>query len=291
MPHTPPSTDHCLNCGQVLGPVRPKFCPECGQETNVRAPTMREFAQHFGGNYIAAEGALWRTLALLFVKPGQLTREYLAGRRRHYVLPLRLYLTISLVAFIALRVATTLQFALHPGSAINPDKSPNLSVGLGIGRTGLKDGVFFCEKLPDWFCRRMERRLDLEPKNVRHEVEQAIERFVSHLGTAMFLLVPTFAMWLKLAYLNRRLRYTEHLVFALHLHSFWFATIVLTQLPLSWLADVAVLAIPVYAVLAAQRVYGGRWWATLLRNAAVAAAYSVTLVLAMGMVGVWALLG
>ena len=291
MPDTPTLSDDCLNCGFALGRERPRYCPECGQETNIRPPTLAEFAQQFGGSYMAAEGALWRTLALLFGKPGQLTREYLAGRRRRYVLPLRLYLTISLFTFIALRVATTLQFELHPGSAINPGKSSNLSIGLGIGRTGLKDGVFFCEQLPGWFCRRMERRLDLDPKNVRREVEQAMERFVSHLGTAMFLLVPTFAVWLKLAYLNRRLRYTEHLVFALHLHSFWFAVIVLTQLPLSWLADLAALAIPVYAVLASQRVYGGRWWATLLRNAAVAAAYTVTLLLAMGLVGMWALLG
>ena len=44
----------------------------------------------------------------------------------------------------------------------------------------------------------------------------------------MFVLLPGFALWLKLAYLNRRMRYTEHLVFALHVHAFWFAALLLT---------------------------------------------------------------
>mgnify|MGYP001057476860 CR=1 FL=1 len=79
-----------------LAVPRPRFCPVCGQETNLRPPRLGEFLQQFGGAYFATEGALWRTLKLLLFKPGELTRQYLAGRRKHYVLPLRLYLTISL---------------------------------------------------------------------------------------------------------------------------------------------------------------------------------------------------
>jgi predicted RNA-binding Zn-ribbon protein involved in translation (DUF1610 family) len=98
----------CPNCGESFGERgerRRRFCPECGQETTVRAPTLGEFAQQFGGAYFAAEGALWRSLKLLLLRPGALTEEYLAGRRKHYVLPLRLYLTISLLVLLVVRVA------------------------------------------------------------------------------------------------------------------------------------------------------------------------------------------
>ena len=54
-----------------------------------------EFLHEFVGHYVALEGTLWRTLGLLLRHPGRLTREYLDGRRRRYVLPLRLYLTAS----------------------------------------------------------------------------------------------------------------------------------------------------------------------------------------------------
>src|SRR6187455_1570959 len=102
----------CLNCGSAFGAMRPRYCPDCGQETNVKPPTLREFAQQFGGSYIAAEGALWRTLKLLLFKPGEITRQYLAGRRRHYVLPLRLYLTISLVVLLLIRTLSSIDVRL-----------------------------------------------------------------------------------------------------------------------------------------------------------------------------------
>ena len=60
----------CLNCGEPFGASddrRPRFCPACGQETTLRPPTMGEFAQQFGGAYLATEGALWRSLKLLFL--------------------------------------------------------------------------------------------------------------------------------------------------------------------------------------------------------------------------------
>ena len=56
---------------------------------------MGELAQQFGGAYFSTEGALWRTLKLLLTRPGELTVRYLAGQRKHFVLPLRLTLSIS----------------------------------------------------------------------------------------------------------------------------------------------------------------------------------------------------
>jgi hypothetical protein len=295
MPAAAPIDDACLNCGHAFGAARGKFCPECGQETTLRAPTLAEFAQQFGGNVIAAEGALWRTLALLFLKPGQLSREYLAGRRRRYVLPLRLYLTISLLALLALRLTHSFEFGATPETAIVFDKAsePNFELGWGAAgpRIGIRDGVFFCEQLPASVCGRLQRRLDLDPKNVARELEQASERFLNHWSSAMFLLVPIFAAWLMLAYLNRRLRYAEHLVFALHLHAFWFAAALLASLPLPKAETAAFFAMPVHAVLASHRFYGGAWWTTLLRNAAVALAYGITLLFALAVVTLWAFWG
>ena len=51
----------CPNCGESFGERgerRRRFCPECGQETTVRAPTLGEFAQQFGGAYLAIEHRL-----------------------------------------------------------------------------------------------------------------------------------------------------------------------------------------------------------------------------------------
>ena len=280
----------CLNCGEPLAVPRPRFCPACGQETNLRPPRLGEFLQQFGGAYFATEGALWRTLKLLLFRPGELTRQYLAGRRKHYVLPLRLYLTVSLAVLLLLRIVATVNIEAPGAIELQGAEPATVQLDLGAGRAGLKDGVFFCTDLPGWLCRRIQRRIDVEPRLFAREVEQFGLRFVANVGGAMFLLLPAFALWLQLAYRNRRLRYAEHLVFALHVHAFWFVMLALIVTDLPWLSSLAGLAVPVYTLLALRGVYGGRWGPRLLRAAVVSVLYGLTLALALSAVALVALL-
>ncbi len=291
--NTPPPA--CSNCGEALAdlPRPPRFCPACGQETQLRAPTLMEFAQQFGGAYFSTEGALWRTLKLLVTRPGELTARYFAGQRKHYVLPLRLYLTISLLVLLALRVAGTgavkVQLDAKTQAEMAADNR-NFTLDLGRGKAGLREGVFFCQDLPGWACERLKRRIDVDPAQMGRELDGLKERFLSQIGSVMFLLLPGFALWLKLAYLNRRLRYTEHLVFALHVHAFWFIALAFTLPDRIWLSLPAFTAVPIYTMLALRRVYGGRRWPRFLRAGLVAVLYAMTMVLAFTGLGLWVLL-
>lgn len=283
-------TSACLNCEAPLADPRPRFCPACGQETNVRPPRLGEFLQQFGGAYFATEGALWRTLKLLLMKPGELTRQYLAGRRKHYVLPLRLYLTISLVVLLLIRVLAAVQMdapGATPAVVFDSADKPGFAIDALGGRAGLKDGRFYCDGLPAWVCTRLQRRLDHDPKALMNQGRELGERFMANLGAAMFLLLPAFALALMLVYGNRRLRYTEHLVFALHVHAFWFLMLGVSLLPWSWPGSAAALAVPAYTLLAMRRVYGGRWWPRLLRAAVVCMLYGVTMLVAFALLGLW----
>jgi len=166
----------------------------------------------------------------------------------------------------------------------------SLTIGLGGASAGLRDGVFFCEGLPAVLCRRLQRRIDIAPTAVAGEVRQFNDRLLGNFGGAMFVLLPSFALWLKLVYLNRRLRYTEHLVFALHVHAFWFLALALALLELPWLTLAVCIAVPWHTLAAMRRVYGGRRWPRLLRAAGVTLLYTITLILTVGGVGLWTLL-
>src|SRR5262249_33568882 len=91
----------CRNC---KAPVTGAFCSSCGQETNLRLPTLREFTREAAGRYVAFDGRFWRTIVALFFRPGRLTREYFTGRRRRYIRPARLYLFATLVFFAVSRL-------------------------------------------------------------------------------------------------------------------------------------------------------------------------------------------
>ena len=82
-------TKRCVSCD---APLAGPYCARCGERTlEPEALTLRHFAVHtVAHELLHVDGALWRTLRLLFVRPGKLSLEYAAGRRRPYVNPFRL---------------------------------------------------------------------------------------------------------------------------------------------------------------------------------------------------------
>ena len=276
----------CLNCGHLLLPQRLKFCPACGQETNVKPPRIAEFLQQFGGAYFATEGALWRTLKLLLFKPGELTVQYLAGRRKHYVLPLRMFLSAALLMLLVVRLSGSADFtdagagagAGDPvsGALERPDLRPlNATLNVGSARLGLRDGVYFCQGFPPWMCQRMKRNFDVDPPRMLERITRVNERVLANAGAMMFVLMPAFALGLAVLYRNRGLRYTEHLVFTLHLHALWALLLAVMVLGFMPLVVACGLALPLYAALALRRVYGGRWGWLLLRLWVLTSAHAV----------------
>ncbi|HEX5687802.1 MAG TPA: DUF3667 domain-containing protein [Ideonella sp.] len=285
------AAEACRNCGTALPDPKPNYCGHCGQETHLKPPTLLEFAQQFGGSYISMEGALWRTLLLLLFLPGRLTREYLNGRKRRYVLPLRLYLTISVITLLSVQWFGSFgptdgkDFVRFDGS--DEMNSTRLEITDAI-KAGMEDGKFVCRGLPASWCERLQERFSLDAKGMERELRKVPGRFVSHWGSAMFALLPLYAFFLKLLYINRRMRWSEHLVFALHLHAFIFAMVLVQLTGVPVLATVALVAIPVYSVIALQVVYGGRWWATTLRVMTLGLFYFIALTTLMAFVAVWA---
>jgi hypothetical protein len=86
----------CPNCGAA---IHGHYCANCGQETAITLPGFRAFMRDAAGRYVALDGRLWRTLFALIARPGFLTLEYFAGRRRRYIRPARLFLVLYLLLF------------------------------------------------------------------------------------------------------------------------------------------------------------------------------------------------
>ena len=78
------------------------YCAQCGQETVIGKLRLRDFSHEYLQNFVTLEGRLWRSLWLLASQPGQLTLEFLVGRRRRYVRPIPLYLSLSFLLFVLL---------------------------------------------------------------------------------------------------------------------------------------------------------------------------------------------
>lgn len=126
------------------------------------------------------------------------------------------------------------------------------------------------------------------------EQKEAIHRIVEGifgvLPQTMFVMVPVFALLLKLFYVFKRRLYVEHLIVALHSHAFlFFALMVLTLLGFAssaikshvpvagtviTLVSVAMwIWMPVYLLLMQKRVYRQGWGMTILKYWLIGSAY------------------
>ena len=226
----------CKNCGS---PLDGEYCGNCGQRNVDLERPIWGLAADVIKETFEVDGRTWLTIRTLFRHPGMLTSAYLAGRRRTYTPPLRLYLVTSIAFFVLVAWLAQSGWLLDPG----------------------QDPVF----------------------------DAAVQaRFLSDdLPRLMFVLLPAFAVLMKLAYFRRL--YFDHLIFAIHLHTLGYL-VLLPMLPLEELADdnagllvaqfLLLAYFLAYFVIAVKRVFGSGWFATSLKSAAVLFGYMILVSLA-----------
>jgi hypothetical protein len=87
----------CANCGAHLtGP----FCHSCGQRDHVHR-SLLHLGEEFLHGLLHFDTKSWRTLPLLVIQPGRLTRNYIDGKRARYVSPLALFLFMVFLMFFS----------------------------------------------------------------------------------------------------------------------------------------------------------------------------------------------
>lgn len=95
--HAGESQSSCTDCGE---PVCGKFCSNCGQPTHVHRSLLHLVEEVLHG-VLHFDARIWRTLPLLLLNPGRLTREWIQGKRTRYISPLAIFLfTVFLMFFI-----------------------------------------------------------------------------------------------------------------------------------------------------------------------------------------------
>jgi hypothetical protein len=83
-----PAHGACLNC---KAPLYGNHCDNCGQAAHVHRSLVAIGHDILHGVF-HFEGKIWRTLPMLFWRPGDLTRRYIHGERARFVSPLALFL-------------------------------------------------------------------------------------------------------------------------------------------------------------------------------------------------------
>lgn len=91
------SSRECLNCGTE---VNGSFCSKCGQKIKLTRLTFRSIIIDFLNTVFNIDSPFPRTLIGLFVKPGVIIQEILAGKRKMYYAPVRYLIVCTAISLI-----------------------------------------------------------------------------------------------------------------------------------------------------------------------------------------------
>jgi hypothetical protein len=365
----------CPNCG---APAHGPFCYACGQSEKGMIRHLSEVVSDMADIVFNVDSRIFRSLWDLYVRPGYLTTEYLAGRRARYVTPFRLFFFLSIIAFFAIQASLKIDpgdIRFDTGDSIEQAKTPEqvnkiveeslagLTVAKNMpgtpakARKELDDRMLKIRERGDKRVKKLEERaaaiaagitpdedepdsgvtmfeIDGKPwslkanpvqidwlsqtlngklnntlehmksniENFRKDPGRLVAGWFSVLPQTLFVVMPLFAVLLKIFFLFKRRLYMEHLLVALHSHAFIFMSILvilglhllgelsagtawLTEL-LDWLQALAWIWLFIYLFLMQKRVYRQGWIMTTMKFCVIGISYSVILGFALIAAGV-----
>jgi len=287
----------CANCH---APLTGRFCSACGQECDTHRRSLYRLIRGFVADLLNLESRTLRTSWALLFRPGELPLAFHQGRTQRYVPPVRLYLFVSLLFFVALSFTqlALVQFSLSsrtlpatvaggpPRNAVTTDMiffQPVGSVQNAIPKDGLEKVRRQTEpgERENIVSRALYAalyRLQADPAALNAPLTEWLPRI-------LFLLLPLFATVLALFYWrSRQFLFVDHLVFSLNLHSLGFAVFLLAGV-LAQLASGSAVAwlffgvMCTYLLLAMKRFYAQGWARTGLKFAGVGLVYSIFILL------------
>jgi hypothetical protein len=267
----------CQNCGAAL---RGPYCAACGQRHDPHVHSLGHFVAEAAETLTHADSRLWRTVAALLLRPGQLTVDFFAGRRGSQLPPFRLYLVVSVLFFLFASLLPSSAPVEIEGKGASTCDSIQFQVGGELGA---------------W----LEPRLKAACERTDADGGKSLEgRIWATLPRALFVLLPLMAALMLLLYWRPRRRYVEHLLLFVHNHTAAFIAIGLqlgasTVLP-EGAGQVVSVAVALYLgwyFYRSMRVYYGQGKArTLAKFGTILLVYGILASMALGATTLYAFL-
>ena len=248
----------CANCGH---PRNARFCPKCGQNDRDYIRSLPPLLGDILKETFELDSRIRRTLPPLFLRPGELPAEFSRNRRARYMSPVRLYLFTSILFFFLLSLddfrprrldREALQERGPAAVRVEIDKaratdtaalkallppSQQRKVDEIIARPGMvgpKAAIVglatYVEEDASSDAAAWKRYVLARAVDVAADPAAVFSQFVQNLPLAMFVTLPAYALLLMLFFFGSHRFFTEHLVFAVQMHTFAFIVLAVSML-------------------------------------------------------------
>jgi hypothetical protein len=227
----------CANCQANLTGA---YCADCGQKAHTDDRSLGALLHGVLGTLISYDNKFWTTLVPLLLRPGTLTRDHVEGRRQRHFDPVRMFLLVSVLVFIAPDTMNVPVYELSDDWAAPAAEGSSLSARAKIG---------------------LERLREFDPEDT--EALTSFNVTVAKRYLTMYMVAGVIGLALFLKLIHRKRFFTDHLVFALHIAIFMYVWNWAVRLPpwsdevIGWLMLIGQTA---YMMAAYWRIYGWAGW-------------------------------
>ena len=292
----------CPNCAAKL---HGQYCANCGQNQKGLDRYFWSLVNEAFEGVFSLNSKAWLTTFYLWFKPGRLSEDHFQNRRARYVSPLRLYLITSVAYFLILSLQANLSITVSErvvpaektsqkptqvsGTEGIDEESVYLDLDLDVDPKVTINLPFVGEQRERLISAALHRKINDAKKLMEERPKIIIGKLIDSSPVAIFILLPLFALVLKLFHLKRNYYYSQHLVFAVHNHSFVFAALsvitVISWFPATFVAEgiqrLLLFWLIIYMPIALRRVFNESWPWTLFKTAMLFLIYLMFFGLAM----------
>lgn len=313
--HHGPTHTHCENCA---APLQGPYCHRCGQhDFDINRSFGHTFLEALE-NFFHFDTKLFRNIVTLLFRPGRLTADFNGGKRASQVPPFRFYVFISILFFFLTFIdGDRKSLAVYDPEppAAGPADGPTTDTAAPAVATQPPRKVDQLRAAADAIREEAVRDLNPaeetaapartprpEPAFVRalvakaekmqdpHGREQVGHAFLGALPKLLLLCLPFYALYTRFLFRKSGRVYLQHLVLALHFHTFVFIWLMvrdgwsfLAGLPGwgldGWVTLACNLWLLVYPFLMLRHLFANSWPRTLVKTALLGFAYVLTLAL------------
>ncbi len=279
----------CLNCQHPIDQAN--YCPQCGQINSDKRLSFKQIIGDFFGEYLTFDSKFFHSFVPLITKPGRLTNEYNQGKRNSYIFPLRLYMFTTFLFFLIITMQNKIS-----GPNLEEQRHEEVvtkdSLNTILNKYPIEARDSIIKKIDDTFFLKLKEKGShviiedgtsadsLEPGFFKHIVDKlyGIEKkgkegwrlfwmeLLNQTPKLMFLLLPVFALILKLLYARRKILYINHLIFSLHAHTVIFIYLIIANIFPRWYIILLMIAgIWLHLFFAFRKVYQQSRWKTFFK--------------------------
>ncbi|MDQ3021716.1 MAG: DUF3667 domain-containing protein [Bacteroidota bacterium] len=184
----------CATCGEKL---YGKHCHVCGEKKVSRLDfTVKKFVEQAIDVVTHFDSKIWRSIYLLFRKPGFLVSEHLEGRRIKYAKPIQLFFVINVIYFLVLN-------KIGFDEITNPLSDHMNNIFYGKIATSIVNGK-------------------IAEKNITFSryADDFYNETYAESKLLIILMIPVLALWFKLIFQRYNKLYYEHLIFSTYFFCF-----------------------------------------------------------------------